>query len=401
MQSGRVLLIGGWHLLSGLNHRIRHMAAYFEGRFDRLDIVGYKKMYGGVPASALTKLRVGWDHLLHDRIHIDGQDGTRRITIRDLYAPSFVEMGIKDLWRYWNLCRCITAPYDVAVYGYPGNAWTASLLKRSGRVKKLVYDDWDYHPGLENNPLLANKVEQRERLCARTADVVISVNSLLASLRSKQGARRVEVIPNGLNLSLFSQARQKTQHPPTLLYMGSLSPLWNVELAIRAMPALIRQIPDVRLLIAGYGPAETSLRKLSQQLGVEAQVQFLGVFAYDALPSLLAQADIGLTTAHPQSSFRRFASPLKIIEYMAAGLPVIANRLGQTEIIIQESGAGLLVDNSADEFAQAAASLLRDPARYAACSRAALHYASAFDWDLLLEKAYRIVRDLLNSEGPP
>ena len=102
MQSGRVLLIGGWHLLAGLNHRVRHMAAYFEGRFASLDIVGYKKMYGGTPASVLTKLRIGWNHLLHDRVHIDSQNGTRHITIRDLYAPSFVEMGIKDLWRYWN-----------------------------------------------------------------------------------------------------------------------------------------------------------------------------------------------------------------------------------------------------------------------------------------------------------
>jgi glycosyltransferase involved in cell wall biosynthesis len=401
MPSSRVLLIGGWHLLSGLNHRVRHMAAYFEERFASLDIVGYKKMYGGIPASPMTKLHTGLNNLLHDRISIASRNGTRNITIRDIYAPPFVEMGIKDLWRYWNLCQCITTPYDVAVYGYPGNTWTAFLLKRSGRVKKLVYDDWDYHPGLETNPLLANKVERLERLSARTADVVITVNGLLAELRTQQGAQRAEVIPNGINLSLFSQARHKTQHPPTLLYMGSLSSLWNVELAIHAMPALARQIPNVRLLIAGYGPAEASLRKLSQQLGVEAQVQFLGVFAYDALPSLLAQADIGITTAHPQSSFRRYASPLKIIEYMAAGLPVIANRLGQTEIIINESGAGLLVENSPEEFAQAAASLLLDPARYAAFSRAALNYASAFDWNLLLEKAYRVVLDLLNSDGTP
>lgn len=349
----------------------------------------------------MTKLRVGVDNLLHDRVHIEGQNGTRRITIRDPYAPTFVEMGINDIWRYMNLCRCITAPYDVAVVGYPGNAWTASLLKRSGRAKKLIYDDWDYHPGLETNPALANKVERRERLCARIADVVISVNGLLAELRIQQGARRVEVIPNGIDLSLFSQARVKAQHSPTLLYMGSLSPLWNVELAIRAMPALVRQIPNVRLLIAGYGPAEASLRKLSHQLGVETQVQFLGVLAYDALPSILAQADLGLTTAHPQSSFRRYASPLKIIEYMAAGLPVIANRLGQTEIMMRESDAGLLIENSADELAQAAASLLLDPARYAAFSRAAESYASAFDWNLLLNKAYRTVLDLINSEAIP
>ncbi len=401
MPSSRILLIGGWHLLSGLNHRVRHMANYFEGRFDHLDIVGYKKMYGGAPASPVTKLRVGVDNLIHDRVHIEGQNGTRRIAIRDPYAPSFVEMGIKDLWRYMNLCQCIAAPYDVAVYGYPGNAWTAALLKRSGRAKKLIYDDWDYHPGLESDALRRNMVERRERLCARTADAVITVNGLLADLRTQQGARRVEIIPNGLNLALFSQARKKSPHPPTLLYMGSLSPLWNVELAIRAIPALVKQIPDIRLLIAGYGPAEQSLRQLSQRLGVDEHVKFLGVFAYEDLPSILSQADVGVTTADPDSSFRRYATPLKIIEYMAAGLPVIANRLGQTEIILQESGAGLLIENSPQEFTQAAALLLRDDARYAACSRAALEYVAAFDWNLLLEKACGVVRDILSKDGTP
>lgn len=41
MHSRRILLIGGWHLLSGLNHRIRHMATYFEQRFANVDVIGY------------------------------------------------------------------------------------------------------------------------------------------------------------------------------------------------------------------------------------------------------------------------------------------------------------------------------------------------------------------------
>lgn len=391
MHSGRILFIGGWHLLSGLNHRTRHMANYFEGRFAGMDVVGYRKMYGGAPVPVLQKMRVGARNLVQDRIEIQGNGHSRHITIRDVFAPSAVEMPIKDLWRYLNLCQCINAPYDATVFGYPGNAWTATLLKRSGRVKKLIYDDWDYHPGLETHSFNREMVERRERHCARASDVVITVNGLLADLRRKQGAKHVEVIPNGLDLSLFSQAREKKPHPPTLLYMGSLSPLWNVELAIRALPAIANSIPDVRLLIAGYGPAEPSLRQLSRELGLKERVKFLGTFAYEALPSILAQADIGITTALPDSTFRHYATPLKIIEYMAAGLPVIASRLGQTEIIMQESKAGLLIRNSADEFAKAAITLFRDRTLYRLCSEAALNYSTAFDWNPLLEDAYQVV----------
>lgn len=391
MHSGRILFIGGWHLLSGLNHRTRHMANYFEGRFAGMDVVGYRKMYGGAPAPLMKKMCVGVRNLTQNRIEIKSNGNSRRIIIRDVFAPDVVEMPIKDLWRYLNLCHCIKAPYDAAVFGYPGNAWTAALLKRSGRVKKLIYDDWDYHPGLETRSFKRNRVERRERLCARVSDVVITVNGLLADLRKKQGAKQVEVIPNGLDLSLFSRAREKQSHPPTLLYMGSLSPLWNIEIAIRALPTLAERIPNVRLLIAGYGPAESALRQLSRELGQEERVKFLGTFAYEALPSILAQADVGITTALPDSTFRHYATPLKIIEYMAAGLPVIASRLGQTEIIMQESKAGLLIGNSADEFAQAAEALLKDSTLYRLCSELALNYSAAFDWNLLLEDAYQVV----------
>jgi glycosyltransferase involved in cell wall biosynthesis len=395
MQTERILLIGGWHLLSGLNHRIRHMADHFEKRFDHLDVVGYCKMYGGAPAPLMKKIRVGARNLMRNRIDVRANGGVRHITIRDVCAPNSFEMPIKDLWRYWSLCQCITSPYDAAIIGYPGNAWTASLLKRSGRVKTLIYDDWDYHPGLETDEFHQRMVERREQLCARTADVVITVNGLLGDLRKQQGAKRVEVIPNGLDLRRFEKARKKVSHPPTLLYMGSLSPLWNIDLAIRALPAIAMHIGDVRLLIAGYGPAEPALKQLVRDLALEDRVQFLGTFAYEQLPSLLTQADIGITTALPDSTFRHYASPLKLLEYMAGGLPVIASRLGQTEIILRESNAGLSIGNSVDEFAQAALALFEDQALYRQCSLAAIAYASGFDWGILLDRAFHIVIDAI------
>lgn len=395
VDSKRILFIGGWHLLSGLNHRTRHMARYLEQRFSDMDVVGFRKLYGGPPASLLQKLNMGVQNIVRNRIEINKNNNARQIVIRDVYAPPAIETPIKDLWRFINLCQIIDKPYDLAIFGHPGNAWTASLLRKTGRVKKLLYDDWDYHPGWETSSFQRRMSERREKLCVRASDMVFTVNGLLAELRKKQGAQHVEVVPNGLDFSLFSKARKKIPHPPTLIYMGTLSPLWNVELAVRALPILVKTIPDIRLLIAGYGPSESSLRELTTSLNLEDRVNFLGALDYQMLPSILEQADIGIITALPDSAFRKYATPLKIIEYMAAGLPVIASRLGHTEIIMQESKAGLLIDFSPEEFASAAETLFRDRSLYDQCSQLAHTYAEKFDWDHLFEKAYSLIVDLL------
>jgi len=383
-----LLLIGGSALIGAMAHRIMRMATYFRERFEFTDEVGFVTFYGGPRVAPWLKAYRGLHNLAHSRMQISEGDHFRRIIIRDVYAPKGIGMAVKDLWHYVNFCQVSRPPYDLAVFGYPGNAWLASLLKRSGQVKKLIYDDWDYHVGLETSWLGRRCVDSREQLCAQDADAVITVSSLLTDLRLKQRAKRVLVIPNGADFALFSQARRKVPHPPTLVYMGSISPLWKIDLAIRALPELVRAVPRVRLLIAGYGPAEDDLKALGRELGVAEHIEFLGRVEPCRLPRILAEADIGIATSSLGSTFRHYASPLKLTEYMAAGLPIIASRVGQTEITMTEAGAGYLIGESAQEFASAALRLLTDKEEYARCSQAGVGYAARFDWESLLDKAY-------------
>lgn len=407
MRNERVLFIGGWGLLHGLNHRSRHMAAYLQQRFKHIDLVGFDNFYSGTGSSTAHpwhKARKGISNLVHSRVRISVDGSARRIVIRNLFAPPPINLLVRDLWRYANLCRAVTPPYDVAIFGHAENAWMARLLKSSGRVQRLIYDDWDYLPGWERNRLSMRLMAGRERLCVREADAVITVNALLGQLRIQQGAKQVLVVPNGVNLPLFARAREKISHPPTLIYMGTLSPLWGIDLAIKAMPALLDSIPNIRLLIVGAGPTEADLRALktlSHALDVTERVSFLGHLEYEALPAVLGEADIGIATSLPRSQFRRYASPLKLIEYMAAGLPVIATRVGQTEITMEQAGAGILIDRSVEEFVAAAVRLLSDQKLYEHCAQSAITYAADFDWDLLLEQAYQYVLQILAEKQVP
>jgi len=377
------------------------MADYFESRFAKMDTVGFDSFYHGPPLPRWARAQKGLAGLLNSRVHISGSDALRHIVIKDLWAPVPYNLPINDIWRYANLLGVLRPPYDLAVFGYPGNAWLARFLKQSGRVKHLIYDDWDYHPGLGEDGLSRHWLEQRERSCARESDAVMTVNVLLGRMRIAQGARRVIVIPNGVDLALFGRARQKVPHPPTLVYMGSLSRLWGIDTSIRAIPRILEPIPSARMLIVGKGPAEGELKELSRSLGIADRVTFLAPVEYEGLPSILAQADIGVASSSPSSTFRYYASPLKLMEYMAAGLPVIATRIGQTEATMQEADAGILVNHSVEEFAQAAIDLLTDQAHYRRCSEAGVRYTVNFDWDLLMETAYRYALHVLGGESVP
>ncbi|MHB1295057.1 MAG: glycosyltransferase [Anaerolineae bacterium] len=399
MRDERVLFIGGWNMLHGMNHRSRHLAAYLAPRFARMDLLGYENLSEGPPAPALEKLARGIRAMARPQVTPNAEGLGQRIVLRDPFAPGVMGTSLKDLWHYSQMARLIRQPYDLAIFGHPNNAWLAALLKRSGRVKRVIYDDWDSFPGLERTGPALRATARRELLCVRTADAVMTVNDLLADLRRDQGAQEVLVVPNGVDLPLFTQARARRPHPPTMAYTGTLSPLWGIDLAIRAMPALLRSIPDLRFLIAGSGPAAAELQALSRSLGLTEHVRFLGQLAYEDLPGVLAQADLGVLTSRPDSAFRKYASPLKLIEYLAAGLPVIATRVGQTEITMREADAGALIDFRVDQFVAAALTLLSDAPARAFYARAAADYAARFDWPVLLEQAYAFIAHVLDDGG--
>lgn len=381
-----------------MNHRAKHMAAHLEKRFKYADLLGFEKFYphtGSSPHSFWRKKWIGFSNLLYHRVKISAQNSVRRIVVRDLGAPDALHLLIDDLWRYF-LARQLIAPfYDVAILGNPRNALLGWFLKRSGRVKCLIYDDYDYRPGMENSAFARRVMDWRERFCVRHADGVICANALLADLRRRQGAKNVVVIPNGVDLASFASARQKSPHPPTLIYMGNVSMMWGLDLVIEAMARLVRVIPQARLLLAGTGEGLATLQSLSHRLGVAENVIFLGTLAYQALPSVLAEADVGIATAQPDNQFRKYATPLKLVEYMAAGLPVIASKTGQTEIMMQQADAGILINHSVEEFVAASINLLTDRALAERYSRAAIAYAARFDWSLLMEQVYQYTQVLL------
>ena len=376
--SGDFLFVAGSDLYNRLNQPSQHMPYHLAKHLEQLDLVGYIRFYDGPPAPPWQRIKQGMQNVTHP-IRICEEGRIRTITARRLRLPGSLDPLIQDLWMYTILRPHLKRHYDVAIVDGPESALLAQFLKRTGRARFLIYYDIDYYPG--QSPRWSGILARREQILCNVADAVASVSRPLAALREKQGARLAAVIPNGVDFARFNTANLiRKDHPLTLIYTGSLDERWGVDLSIRAMPLLRRQIPDIRLLIAGRGQAEQDLRQLALSMGVDDCVHFEGFVPYPDLPNLLAQADIGIATSR-QNSFRLYASPLKIVENMAAGLPVICSGGGEAEKMIEESRAGLNIPFEPEAFAGAVQSLCATPGSLAAARQKAIDYARSRSWE--------------------
>ena len=168
---------------------------------------------------------------------------------------------------------------------------------------------------------------------------------------------------------------------------------------VRAGALLLAAGKDYHFLLVGDGPERAHAEQLAAAW--PGRFTFTGAVDYDRVPELLASASVGVapfnTAAHPAlRSAGFFWSPLKVYEYMAAGLPVVTPNLTPLNTIIRNEREGLLYpEGDIGALASAIAALLDDPARARQLGRAARERVVAhYSWQRHCEELEKILEEM-------
>ncbi len=232
-----------------------------------------------------------------------------------------------------------------------------------------------------------------QQLAYRSAHRMVANSRAAANQVVSEGVpeAHIDVIPNGIDLSVFSFRRDRSR-PRTIAMVACLREEKRIDVLIAAAPRIAARHPDVEFWIVGDGPCREALVRLATATGALPHVRFLG--HRDDVPAILSESDLFVLPSESE------ASPNVIFEAMAAGLPVVASRVGGIPELVTDGETGHLVrPGDPEALALALLDLLDHPDRVAAFGRAGrTRIARDYSFDRMVEQFERLY--LSGSIGP-
>ncbi len=229
------------------------------------------------------------------------------------------------------------------------------------------------------------RIARMEDFCLAESDLLIVPSPTIAANLRKRGvpAGKIRVVPNG---ATAAPARPRPEAAPGryVLYFGAVQPWQGVPVLLRAF-SRIADLADVRLVLCASVKrrATVPLRRLSRRLGLEERVRWEHRLSREELQGWLQHAAVSVAPLTECSrNLSQGCCPLKILEAMAAGVPVIASDLPVTRELIDEGANGRLVPAGRPEaLALALRHLLERPGEAARLGAAGHdHITKHFTW---------------------
>jgi glycosyltransferase involved in cell wall biosynthesis len=255
---------------------------------------------------------------------------------------------------------------------------------------------------------LGELAAQAERWMLSRADAVMAVSATLRDYVISFGVEpgRVHVLPNGIDPALFEPssneadllARWGLGDELIIGFVGGLRPWHGADTLPRLLEHLAPGHPRVRLVIVGDGPLRGQLQADLRQRGLGERVLFTGSLPHNEAVALMRRFDVAVAPYRsPDHPF--YFSPLKVFEYMACGLPLVAPRLGQIAEVVCDGQTGLLYPpDDFDALVQGCDRLLADESlRRHLGQAAAKEVHSRYTWDQNATRVAEVARSLLST----
>ena len=328
----RVTMVCGSHGLGGPGLTQPFERGQRRGEVDGIDVIEFDLSYG----NADSLLKRSWTFLR--------------------YALGGAVVALREP------CDLIFATTTPLTVGIP------ALAARWLRGKRYVFEVRDLWPelpramGVIRNPVVLALLSALEWLSYRSADRCVALSPGIADGIAMRGVSpdRIQMVPNGCDRHIFGAGvepwRPEGVRNEQLLtiFTGSHGQANGLDAVLDAAAELqARGRDDIVIALVGDGKLKPMLMARAEREGLR-NVRFLPPVSKSHLAGLMAGADVGLQILANVPAFYYGTSPNKFFDYLAAGLPVIANYPGWVAEMLTEEGAGVAVPpDNPEAFAEA------------------------------------------------
>lgn len=287
------------------------------------------------------------------------------------------------------------------------SAWWLWQMKHIGLIKaRLIVDtdDWEGAGGWNDFSGQSSVVSSQyswaqkkmfawqEQWGLRHADGITVASRALQSIMWSLGVKRERVVhvPNGVQPSVvsgqWSVVSDQRAAMTILLYTRFFE--FKVERVIEVLRRVLEQVPEAKLFVVGKGffNEENELLRQAEASGLRDRIEYAGWVDADRLPELFRRPSVAIYP-FDDTLINRTKCSVKLIDLLAAGVPVVADAVGQNVEYITHNETGVIVPSGdVEAMTNAVIDLLRDPDRRLQLSENAMRdVRERFDWDCLVE----------------
>ncbi len=288
---------------------------------------------------------------------------------RTSYIRAYLRFMILASWTALRLA--VKRRYDAVIVCTMPDAIVLCALPLRLMGSKLILDVRDTMPELYREKfrgwggkLAVRLLSLQEQSSAFLAHRVLAVHELHRIRLEQIGIRRdkIAVVLNVPDERIFQLRNSRTAASDdfTLVCHGTLTERLGLDVAIEAIDMLRKRVDSARLLVIGQGDYLESYRALVARLALQKRVRFLEPVPLEQLPELLGNAQIGLVPNRAGAA-TQLMLPVKLLEYAALGIPIIAARLNAIRHYFDDDAVRFFEPGNPADLADAIEELYRQP----------------------------------------
>jgi len=314
----------------------------------------------------------------------------RKISVNMIFKPLMLDLDIVHI-------HVTSSPIDVSsglLYAKTKNK--PLIITYHGDVYATTFSRLDYRLAVYFYNRLVDKLLMQ-------ANVIISPSKYYVEESKLQKYRdKVVVIPNGITIEKFDipyskeACRRKLGLPldkKIILFVGILYPHKGPDVLLRAMPKILKEVPNAMLIFVGRGVLREKLEKVCKQLDIEEHVKFAGFVEESLKPFYYKSADVFCLPSVVGTE----VFPVVLLEASAAGLPMVVSNLNTFKCIIEDGYNGLFTKRGDEKsLADAIIYLLENEEVRKEMGRNAREKVENYSWERIAEMTEKVYEQVIS-----